>query len=85
MDAIKNALFVIEEERKKAISIHESENGQSQWEITQTYDNHEDREDSCDICGVFPRDIHRLDCDMAECPVRGNQFTACEYDYEAYY
>jgi len=34
MDAIKNALFVIEEERKKAISIHESENGQSQWEIT---------------------------------------------------
>lgn len=38
-----------------------------------------------DICGVFPRDIHRLDCDMAECPVRGNQFTACEYDYEAYY
>src|SRR5947208_13899341 len=47
--------------------------------------HHEDRDDPCDVCGVFPGGIHHLGCDIEECPVCGNRFTVCECDDLAYY
>ena len=47
--------------------------------------HHEDRDDPCEVCGVFPGGIHHLGCDIEECPVCGDQFTVCECDDVEYY
>ena len=47
--------------------------------------HYKDRDEPCDLCGVFPGGIHHLACDAEECPVCRKQFTVCECNDVEYY